>query len=430
MKKIPSILLAMVLAISAAGCTKTEETIVLPPTRYGLGKGLVDYYTDDIAYYYAEADVIARIKVGNWLWEDRNQSHGGRTYFEAQALECYKGTLPKNFTLAQSATSAEALDGPIFTYGQEKLMFLYASPAGESPYKDTYGGSSYTAMHVSYSNAGDRYFVVNSLVGRTIPRTTPATEIPVSEVRRNAGKSDPALGETYYQSAYVFSEEDIKTFFGGMEQEEIVPLPERGTGVLPPTRFTRRGGDLGYFYWEEEDTFETAYAGADVVARITVGDWLGENAERRATYYEATAVDVFKGELSQNFILKQGGYSEGGAGLLFTYGNELLLFLKEDEDPDYKNTYREVDPIFVIDISYDNQGNAYYLPRHDDFAATIPCQTMEDYEETYDIYNNLLRQDLMIGIKRDSKQRQFERNNPYTFPVNDLNAWFKAQINE
>ena len=94
MKKLLSILLIAVLALSIVGCTKTEENIVLPPTRYGNGSGLVDYYTDDIAYYYAEADVIARIKVGNWLWEDRNQSHGWCTYFEAQALECYKGTLP------------------------------------------------------------------------------------------------------------------------------------------------------------------------------------------------------------------------------------------------------------------------------------------------------------------------------------------------
>ncbi len=426
MKKLLSIFLAMVLALSVAGCTGVgKEEIVLPPTRYGLGGGLVDYATYDVADFYADAEVVARVKVGNWLWEDRAQYHGGRTYFEAQALECYKGTLPENFTLAQSATSGETLEGPIFAYGQEKLLFLYASPAGQSPYKDTYGCSGLAAMEVSYSNEGGRYFIVNPLVGKSITRTTPAAEIPISEVRENARKSDPALSERAYGSSHVFSEEDIKLFFASLEQEEIVPLPERGTGVLPPTRFTRGGGDPGSYYWEEEDTFEAAYAEADVVARLIVGDWLGENAELRATYYKATEVETFKGKLPKNFILKQKGYTQEGAVLLYTYGNEVLLFLKADEDPNYKNTYANFNEIAAIDVSYDKKGNAYYVARHDNFGATVPCQTLDDYEASYDIYNNLLEQDRMIGVLRDSMQRRFERNNPYMFPVSDLNAWFQ-----
>lgn len=425
MKKLLSILLIAVLALSIVGCTQTgKEEIVLPPTRYGLGIGLVDYYTNDISYYYAEADVVARVKVGNWLWEDHNQRHGGCTYFEAQTLECYKGTLPENFTLAQSATSAEALEGPIFTYGQEKLLFLYASPPGQSPYKNTYGCSGYTAMEVSYSNAGDKYFLVSPLLGGSITRTTPLTKIPVSEVRENARKRDPILSESAYATSHVFSEEDIKLFFASLEQEEIVPLPERGTGVLPPTRFTRRGGGPGAYWQEEEDIFEVIYAEADVVVRLIVGDWLGENAELQATYYEATVLDTFKGEIPENFILKQNGYSQEGATLLFAYGNEVLLFLKEDEDPNYKNAYTDFDDIAVLDISYDDEGQAYYLARYDNFGATVPCQTLGDHGDTYDIYKNLLEQDLMISVLREARWGEVDRYYPYTFPVSDLNAWF------
>lgn len=427
MKKLLSILLITVLLLSIAGCTAAEEKeIVLPPTRYGHSTGLVDYATYDAADFYANAEVVARVKVGSWLWEDRDANGGGYTYFEAQALECYKGSLPENFTLRQSATSGGTLEGPIFTYGNEKILFMSKAVPGRSPYKDTYGCGTFSAMDVSCDNGGDPYIIVrHSHVAESVTRTTPIAEIPVSEVRMNAGESDPLLGEDYFQSAAVFSEEDIKLFFAGLEQEQTVSLPERGTGVLPPTRFTRRGGAPGAFYWEEEDTFEAAYAQADVVARVKVGNWLGEDAQLQVTYYEATVVDTFKGDIPESFVLKQAGYTQEGAVLLFTYGNEVLLFLKSDEDPNYENTFTDPKPLAVIDVSYDDHGNAYYLARHDDFAATIPCQALDDYGRMYDIYNNLLEQDRMIDVLRSGMQSA-----PYTFPESDLNAWLEAQINE
>lgn len=414
-----------VLTLSIVGCTETEtEEIVLPPTRYGNGGGLAEYMTFDVADFYANAEVVARVKVGNWRWEDRVEEY---TYFEAQALECYKGSLPEKFTLMQPATSDLTLHTEIFTYGNEKILFLSKAAPGRSPYQDTYGCGDISAMDVSYDNGGDRYVLVSHpFVAGSIPRTTPAKDLPAAEVKENLIKSDPIL-EVRIKGAQVLSEEDIKLFFASLEQEQnIAPPPERETGILPLTRFTRKGGS---YWWDEEDSLESIYAEADVVARLTVGDWLGEDAELEATYYEATVIETFKGDIPKNFILKQNGYTQEGAILLFTYGNEVLLFLKADEDPKYKNTYTEIKNSTVVDIAYDDAGNDYYLARFDKFGATFPCRTLDDYEESYDIYNNLLEQDLMIGVLRDIWRGTFERNRPYTFPANALNEWFAEQKN-
>jgi hypothetical protein len=427
MKKILSMILIAVLVLSVVGCTQAgKEEIVLPPTRYGTGGGLVNYVTYDVADFYADAEVVARVKVGNWLWEDNeNKDNVERTFFEAQVLECYKGTMPENFTLMQSATSKITLEGPIFTYGNEKILFMSKAAPGRSPYKDAYGCGGLSAMDVSYSNDGKRYIVVpHSWVAGSITRTTPIKDLPVPEVIDNLIKSDPILEDRVDRGSHVFSEEDIKLFFASLEQEEVVPLPEKGTGVLPLTRFARH---IESGWWSEEDTFEALYAQADVVARLIVGDWLGEDKELGATYYNATAVDVFKGKLPKNFTLKQNGCSEKSASLLFTYGNELLLFLKAEEDSE--NTYAEFAKAAAIDISYDDEGNAYYLPRNDHFGATIPCSTIGDNWEAYQIYENLIEQDLMIEVSRDGWRKIFGRSDPYTFRESELNDWFAEQKN-
>jgi hypothetical protein len=335
--------------------------------------------------------------------------------------------MPENFTLMQSASSKITLEGPIFTYGNEKILFMSKAAPGRSPYQDTYGCGGLSAMDVSYDNDGKRYILIeHPLVAGSIPRTTASRELPIAEIIENAVAKDPILELSLSNGTNVFTEENIKEFFAALDQGEQYIRPEKGTGVLPLTRFTRKGGS---YWWDEEDSLESIYAEADVVARLTVGDWLGEDAELEATYYEATVIETFKGDIPKNFILKQNGYTQEGAILLFTYGNEVLLFLKADEDPKYKNTYTEIKNSTVVDIAYDDAGNDYYLARFDKFGATFPCRTLDDYEESYDIYNNLLEQDLMIGVLRDIWQGTFERHRPYTFPADALNEWFAEQKN-
>lgn len=429
MKKLLSILLIAVLALSIVGCTETEtEEIVLPPTRYGIYGGIVDYFSYDMAYFYEQADAVARVKVGNWLWENCQELGSDYTFYEAEILECYKGSMPEDFILIQSGSSRSTEHGPLFTYGDEKLLFLSKAEAGFSPYKDAYHCGTISTMVVSCDDAGTRYFLAtNAFVGESITRTTPIKDIPVSEVRKNATQSDPLLNERRYESAPVFSEEDIKLFFASLEQEEIVPRPEKKTGVLPLTRFGKGSGAFEDF--PVEYTFESLYSQADAVARLTVGDWLREDAELEASYYEASLVEGFKGEIPKTFTLKQDGCSQDSKGHpLFTYGNEVLLFLKEEEG---ENTYGFLESYTaIIDVSYDDEGLAYYVVRHDDFGATVPGQDLDPYEDlTFEVYENLLEQDLMISREREVRERIFDRNNPYIFPVSDLNAWFEAQKN-
>ena len=114
----------------AAGCSlnteapanSDEDSIVLPPARIGESVGrahLAKYYSFETAF--SEADVVARIKIGNWLSEDELL---GSTFFEATVLQCFKGDIPEIFILTQSGTASATLQGyPLFTYGNELLLF-------------------------------------------------------------------------------------------------------------------------------------------------------------------------------------------------------------------------------------------------------------------------------------------------------------------
>ena len=78
--------------------------------------------------------------------------------------------------------------------------------------------------------------------------------------------------------------------------------------VLPPTRW----GTKGTFDVQLEMAygFESAFADADMVAHVRVGDWIDEDTDIYATYYEATVLHSYKGEETGNFVLTQDGCSE------------------------------------------------------------------------------------------------------------------------
>ena len=68
--------------------TPSDGSVILPPSRIGEGEfnvQLTKRYTFETAF--AEADAVARVKVGNWLSEDRENYS---TCFEAKTLQCFK----------------------------------------------------------------------------------------------------------------------------------------------------------------------------------------------------------------------------------------------------------------------------------------------------------------------------------------------------
>lgn len=210
MKKL-CVTLTVALLLLTVGCGQKQEQIVLPPARNVPYPGFVDYVDVNFEAVYNQAEAIARIQVGNWLGEDTGDNN--HTFFEATVLECYKGSMPETFTLIQTGSS-HGMDGrPLFAYGNELLLFLVKAPADYTAYEDAYynKGSFFSVFDVSYDYDGDRYFVVrNGWFGKSLPFTTPLSEMPMREITEYAVKNDPILEETGFAFSYAFTESDFR----------------------------------------------------------------------------------------------------------------------------------------------------------------------------------------------------------------------------
>ncbi|KIR03892.1 hypothetical protein P261_02707 [Lachnospiraceae bacterium TWA4] len=216
MKNILSFLFAIFLLLSISGCstvTDKNDVAILPPTRVGTSSiqaSLVDKYTFESAFL--EADVVARIEIGNWIAEDTDIY---TTYYEATTLQCFKGSLPESFTLLQDGCSAATMkEYPLFKSGNEILVFLNKATGVtyDSPYWII--GSFTTLLDVSYDEYGNRYYADRyGFLGESVEvRTNYAYEITVSnEILSIAKAKDSIISEMRYSYPYIFSEEDILT---------------------------------------------------------------------------------------------------------------------------------------------------------------------------------------------------------------------------
>lgn len=147
--------------------------------------------------------------------------------------------------------------------------------------------------------------------------------------------------------------------------------PSDGSVILPPARIDEDTYNVSLV---RDYTFETAFSTAETVARIKVGNWLSENNEIHSTYFEAAVLQCFKGDIPETFILKQDGSSVGTVKgyPLFTYGNELLLFLKKGSTTDYETVYWIIGAFTtVLDVSYDADGARYYTDSRNIMGVTM-----------------------------------------------------------
>ena len=212
MKRILCLILVSVLLVIAVGCSKPSDNIaILPPTRLGSSKvyvSLANLYTLESAV--SEADVVARIVVGDWIAED---TEIGSTYYVATVLQCFKGNIPTTFTLIQDGCSTGTLRGyPLFTSGNEMLVFLKEAVAVsyDSPYWII--GSYTTIMDVSYDNAGNRYYADRcGILGETVDVDVNYSKQPsiFAEVYARFVEADPIVQELHYSYPYVFAESDL-----------------------------------------------------------------------------------------------------------------------------------------------------------------------------------------------------------------------------
>lgn len=216
MKKVFSLLLTVLFMLLAAGCTvPTEENAVLPPTRIGSSSIQATFNTKyTLATAMSEADVVARIQVGNWIAEDIELQE---TYYEATVQQSFKGDIPNTFTLLQDGCSNGTLKGyPLFTKGNELLVFLKEATGleYESPYWVI--GSFTTLLDVAYDNSGTRYYADRyGILGETVQCSTNYALIGdvFSEVYATTVQADPIVDDMQYPYPYVFSENDLITLF-------------------------------------------------------------------------------------------------------------------------------------------------------------------------------------------------------------------------
>lgn len=147
--------------------------------------------------------------------------------------------------------------------------------------------------------------------------------------------------------------------------------------VLPPTRIGTDGEMSASL--SQRFTFDSAFSEADAVAHIRVGNWLAEDSQTMSTYYCASTVQVYKGELPESFTLYQdGNASHTIKGYpLFTYGNELFVFLKQAEYDDasghnYENGYWIIGSFSTfLDVVRDESGERYYMDRYGALGETM-----------------------------------------------------------
>ncbi len=144
-------------------------------------------------------------------------------------------------------------------------------------------------------------------------------------------------------------------------------------------------------------TFREAYEKADVVALVKIVNWLGERQQSDeypvpATYYDADIIELYRGLAPVRIKIRQDGSSKLTVDgyPLFDYGDEMLLFMNEDEGIYYlSGTLPSIYDVLRLD-----NGEAYLSDRQDvySFWARTEHPGFEPVEVTEDlqkVYNRL-----------------------------------------
>lgn len=186
------------------------ENIVLPPSRIGTeGQLLVDLDKKRSIYEaFEEADIVALIRVGNWLSEDNSY-----TRFEATVIEQYKGEPTTDLVVRQIGNSKHTLRGfPLFTYGNQMLLFL--KKENIEPLNDYWIVGEYMAIDAIESD-GEWYLLDRhgALGGQSGQFVNHEYEHIIDEYK----KSDPIAKEYGYPSPFVYTRKWILERFKSLE---------------------------------------------------------------------------------------------------------------------------------------------------------------------------------------------------------------------
>lgn len=195
--------------------------------------------------------------------------------------------------------------------------------------------------------------------------------------------------------------------------------PSDEEDVLPPVRI----GSSEIQALIEDYTFPSAFSASDVVARIKVGSWLAEDLDLHKSYYKATTLQCFKGDLPDEFTLLQDGCSNGSLKgyPLFTSGNEILVFLKEATGlTGYDSPYWIIGSFStVMDVSRDDSGAIYYCDRFGKMGETI------DISSNYALQSEVFTEVYANSVQADAIAANLY-SYPYVFSENDLTSLMES----
>lgn len=198
-------------------------------------------------------------------------------------------------------------------------------------------------------------------------------------------------------------------------------LPCKAVSETPPCRIGSASIQASF---AKGYTFESAFAEADAVARIKVKGWIAEDTDIYETYYEATVLQCFKGDIPDTFTLLQAGCSTGTLKRypLFTGGNELLVFLNEATDTPYESSYWIIGAyLTLLDVSYDENGNRYYIDRYSILGDSIDIST------NYALQEDISSQVYSRAVKDDPIVNDMQYSYPYIFSESDMINLIEAQ---
>ena len=217
--------------------------------------------------------------------------------------------------------------------------------------------------------------------------------------------------------------------FSGCRKTADVPQDDASSEeniVLPPNRVGASGKTelrLARSY-----TFEEAFETADIVAIIEIGNWICESEEYFATFFEASPIKVYKGDLPQDFIFTQFGYSEYTARHypLFSYGEKLLVFLSTNTERldgiEFDTfVYSIGDYSTVAYVAEDDSGNIYLMDWLGMIGNSVP--DAKNYIANTDIYEKLK---MSLSNSSDIVDQEFPREFQSIILLDDFEKAFKT----
>lgn len=210
-RKISGFITLVMVLILLTGCGNKKEEPVLPPARTGTegtaSASLEKEYGFETAF--EDADLVAHIRIGDWLAEDTDICS---TFYNATVLQQYKGDGITDIVIKQSGDSRFTFEGyPLFTYGNELLVFCKKAVGLE--YSNAYWiiGSFTTVLDAVTTESGDVYYMdrYGIMGSRSRGLANYAIRSDVGEeLQEIIVAKDALLSDMNYP--YIYSAEDIK----------------------------------------------------------------------------------------------------------------------------------------------------------------------------------------------------------------------------